>query len=421
MVRPRRLVTRRLPWLLALAALLVACSKPSPTVSSQVVSGTLSVTPTFTATPSQAPDALPSPPTVTSTYTPVEPATATPSPSPTLPPTPTPTPELGPVESPTAEPGPLPAVLAQVSLAPAEETLQDLLLDPGAGRLYVTDTADQLHVLDADSYAQLAVLPAAGNLTLDAARGRLYVWKEATWESEGGVTVVDVASLAIIGTVSPGGFVAVDNVRNRFYVGNRVYYRPSEDTPGVRVYDGTTLEQVGEVPQPGIPVYNPLRDELLVVAYTAHQVDPVTWSVSGDLLPEISQQPLPWCNGCRAATGAHVFPERELLLVEMTTLSTGGGPGWVIGPRFFDASTLDEITALSQMPAVQRGCEDRLILAEPVSGRTYRSERFVRYIVFNNLLVYGSDGRLETWRDGLPLGITNPNTVQMYLPHGDDL
>jgi len=392
------------PWLVALTVLLAACSKPSPTVPTAaplVASATPPVTPTFTATLPQA--------------------TGTPRPSLTVVPTPSSTPTrtpLPPTPTPTAEPGPLPALLTQVSLAPAEETLQDLLLDSAAGRLYVTDTAGQLHILDADTYAELATLPAAGNLTLDAARDRLYV---SPLYGEGDVTIVDTASLAVVGTISPGGFVAVDGARNRFYVGNRVYYTPGEDAPGVRVYDGATLEKLGEVPQPGIPVYNPLRDELCIVAYTVHQADPETLHITGDLLPEITAQPIAWCNSCRAATNAYVYPDRNLLLVDMITLSTGGGPGKVIGPRFFNAATLDEIAEPAQTPAIQRGCEGQLILADPVDGRTYRTERYTRYVVYNNLLVYGPDGSLETWRDGLPPGITNPNTDQIYLPHGDDL
>ena len=414
-------VARALAWLLVMVTPLVACSKPSPTESLLVVPDALPVTPTFT-------------PAVTPTFTarPLRP-TGTPVPTPTaaampllptdtlLPPStavPVPTPRLT-LPPPTAEPGPLPALLAQIPLAPTDETLQDLALDSAAGRLYVTDTAGGLHVLDADTLAELVTLSVAGNLTLDVARDRLYVFPQY---GEGDISVVDTASLTVAGTISPGGLVAVDSVRNRFYVGTRVYYTPAEDAPGIRVYDGTTLEKLGEVPQPGIPAYNPLRDELYIVAYTVYQADPETWRITGDLLPDITAQheQCRGCTGAQSATSARVFPERNLLLVSMVTLSTGGGPGYVIGPRFFDATTLDEITDPARIPAVQQGCGS-IILADPVDGRTYRSERFVRYIVFNNLMVYGPDGVLETWRDGLPMGITNPNTGQMYLPHGDDL
>ncbi len=413
---PAQHTTRIRYYLLALIVLLVACRllPTTPTVAPQVVPDTPPVTPAFTATPPR-PTETPLPvATATATVMPEASPLATPEP-------PSPTP-LPPTVTPTTEPGPLPTLLAQIPLAPTDETLQDLLLDNTAGRLYVTDTAGQLHVLEADTYDVLTVLSAAGNLTLDAARDRLYVWTDITWSDEGSVTVVDTASLTVVGTLSPGGFVAVDSARNRFYVGKRVSSYWPDDTPGVRLYDGATLQKLGEGSQPGIPVYNPLRDELYLVALTVHQADPETLQITGDLLPGITAQneQCRGCTGAQMAIGAHFYPDRNLLLVSMTTLSTGGGPGYVIGPRFFDATTLEEITDPARIPAAQQGCGS-IILAEPVNGRTYRSERWVRYIVVNNLLVYGPDGALETWRDGLPPGISNPNTGHMYLPHGDDL
>ena len=72
------------------------------------------------------------------------------------------------------------------------------------------------------------------------------------------------------------------------------------------------------------------------------------------------------------------------------------------------------------MPPVEWACGDRLLLAEPVNGRLYRGESYSRYMFYNNLLAYDLEGNLETWRDGLSLGLTNANTGQMYLPHGND-
>jgi hypothetical protein len=142
--------------------------------------------------------------------------------------------------------------------------------------------------------------------------------------------------------------------------------------------------------------------------------------VRGDLLPEITAQPLAWCNGCLAATNAHIYPDDNWLVVEVTMLSAGKGPGMAPPPRFFDATSLQEITDLALTPPTERGCGWRLILAQPVDGRIYRDERFGRYVSYNNLLVFDRQGALQTWRDGLYLGVTNPNTGQMYVPHGAD-
>lgn len=338
-----------------------------------------------------------------------------PAPTSTLALLPTEEPQRGP--TPTAEVGPLPALLRRISLAPADASLEDLLVDRAGGRLYASDTAGQLHILDLDGYQELAVLSASGDLTLDAEHGRLYV---SPLHDEGVVSVVDVAAMALAGTIAPGGRVALDGLRNRIYVGNRIFFTPEAGTPGVRVYDGATLEKVGEIPQPGIPVYNPLRDELAIVGYTVYMADPETLQVSGDLLPEIVAQPLAWCNGCKAATAAHVYPDRNLLVVEVTTLSAGKGPGLLPPPRFFDATTLEELSDLATIPAVERPCGERLVLAAPVDGRVYRGEEYSRYVFYNNLVVQDPGGGLLTWRDGLPLGISNPRTGQMYLPHGAD-
>ena len=127
----------------------------------------------------------------------------------------------------------MPALLDRVTLAPVGAELRDFLLDASAHRLYVTDTAGQLHVLDSATHETLAILPAAGNLTLDANHDRLYV---SPGDDDGDVTVVDTDSLIVVGTVAPGGSVAVDSVRDR-----RTPRHPDSDrdrildSPGTRV------------------------------------------------------------------------------------------------------------------------------------------------------------------------------------------
>ena len=394
--------TGRATWLLlSLPAILlvVACTQASPTVTSEP-----QPTATVTSPPLQSAVAA----TATIPPSPEPEASATDS---------LPEATAGPAAN-EDEPGPFPEPLARVSLAPVEAQLDDLLLDSNAGRLYVTDTSGQLHILDAATYQEIAKLGAAGELTLDPDRNRLYVSPE---HADSELIVVDTEGLTVMGTISPGGRVALDSRRDRLYIGNPASFVIEEDARGVRVYDAETLIKIDTVAQPGIPVYNELRDELHIVDYTAHIVDPDTLTVTGDLIPEITEQPLARCNGCLAATDAHFFPDRELLVVEVTILSAGKGPGTEPPPRFFDAATLDEITDLSETPPVERGCQHRLILAEPVDGRVYRGEHYNRYISYNNLLVSDLAGSLLTWRDGLGLGVTNPSTGQMYILHGEDM
>jgi photosystem II stability/assembly factor-like uncharacterized protein len=311
-------------------------------------------------------------------------------------------------ETPPA-PSPFPALERRLSLGSESAWLHDLLPDRDAGRLYVTDTADRLHILDAETYAELAVLPAGGELLLDAVHDRLYV--SPRWSVyEDTIAVVDTASLTVTGVIS-GSSIALDTTRDRLYINDG----------GISVYDGATLEKLGEISQPGIPAYNPLRDEVYIVDETVYRADAETWQITGDLLPDVTAQPCPRCVGNIAANRVYIYPERNLLVVDMYTRASSGGPGYVIGPRFFDATTLEPITDPAQTPAATKGCEERLILNEPIDGRTYQGEQFVRYTVYNNLMAYGADGKLETWRDGVRAGVTNPRTAQMYTPYNQRL
>ncbi|MBM4431491.1 MAG: hypothetical protein FJ026_14275, partial [Chloroflexi bacterium] len=307
----------------------------------------------------------------------------------------------------------MPSLLARIPLAPAGAELRDLLLDPASNRLYVTDTAGRLHVVDAGTYEVLTTIPALGDITVDPAHHRLYISpRNSLWQDKGDLTVVDTTSLSAVGTVSPGGAVAVDPTRDHFFVGN---WLGTEliGYPNVAVYDGSTLQRLGELPMPGRPVYNPLRDELYLLRHSVHIVDPETWQITGEVVPDIvalgAYYGSPW------AGDASVFPERNLLMVTLFVPVAGGhGAGIDPEPRFFDATTLEPITDQAQMPPVEELCNGRLPLAEPVQGRVYRGRHFFSYQSFNWLMIYDLEGQLVDVRDGLGLGITNPNTGQMY-------
>ncbi|MBN1811745.1 MAG: hypothetical protein JXA14_07910 [Anaerolineae bacterium] len=325
--------------------------------------------------------------------------------TPTLEATPVP-PRLADTSAPDGEAAPFPSVVAQIELAPPGAQLLDLILDSAAGRVYVSDTGGQVHVLDDTTYEELAVFPGGvgwdTHMALDEANGRLYI----SGTRREPVLIVDTASLAIVGRVSPAGYVAVDSARNRFYVGNRLY-------------DGTTLELVKEFDWSGSPIYNPLRDEILLDQLSVLAADPETGRIVRDLMPDITAQSCYDCGGTIGVGVVEIFPEWNLIVVGPVQSSPGHG-GKKLPFRYFDATTLDELTDLASVPGAKYAC-NRLFLAEPVDGRVYR-EKIVRwYASLSNLLVYGPTGELETWRDGLYLGVTNPATGQMYVPCQDSL
>ncbi len=307
--------------------------------------------------------------------------------------------------TPTPTPGPFPALLAEIPLAPAEEQLTGLLLDTEANRLYVTDSAGELHVLEAKTYTELATLHAIGHLTLDASHDRLFA---SPTEDGGSLTIVDTAALTITGTISPGGAVALDDKRNRLYVGNS---GPTEAP--LRIYDLTSLAKVGEIAQPGMPVYSPVRDELYLAHLSVHIVDLDRLAVTGKLFSSATET-YGWCNGCSVPQTVYVSPDDNVLVVDMRTIAVGKGPGILASPRFFEATTLTELTDLARQPGVEQGCFGQIILAEPVEGRVYRQKIYSRYLAASNLQVYDLAGNLVTWYDGSYLGRTNPRTKQMY-------
>jgi len=335
----------------------------------------------------------------------------------------TPTPATGALARLLPQVRSLPQVIAEISLTTADATLLDGLLDSVAQRLYITDTAGNLYILAADTYALLATLSALGTLTLDQDHDRLYVAPGAgalVGAEAKGVTVVDTRTNTVVGTL-PGPYVAVDSVADRLFVGETVDTDPQSEQPGVRIYDGATLAQRGELPQAGVPFYNPLRNELLILAHTVYVVDLATQTVTADLFPELAQQAMPWCNGCTWADDVHVFPEANLITIEVGAHCLGGGCDFTSPPHFFDATTLTPLTDLARLPVLQRGCGQQRWLLPPIAGRTYRTYAFQRYVTFNNLMVYTETGALLTWRDGLRVRFINPQTAQAYLAGGDIL
>lgn len=294
--------------------------------------------------------------------------------------------------------------------------LKDMVLDPSAGRIYVSDSGGQVHVLDGTTYEHLAILPGRGELTLDDANRRLYVAEEYGEE----VTVLDLDTLSLAGTIPEGGYVSVDGERNRVFVGHYIPYEgPREGDEGVRVFDGTTLEQIDTAPISGIPTYNPLADELYVINLTAHILDGETLEITGDLTPDVTEmnKVVPWCNGCSVVTAVQVYPERNLLVVDVTPLGAGKGAGSYPPPRFFDATTRETI---SQPVTLEDTCMGELI-TDPIDGRIYVYRYYSRYVRYENLVIYDQAGEIETWLDGIGKVLPNPLTKQAYVPREDGI
>lgn len=332
-----------------------------------------------------------------------------------------PAPAAAPAVQPAAAPGPLPILLADIPVAPPEHNLRELAPDPVANQIYVTDTAGQLHVLDATRYTLVKTLTGLGeSLVADPENGRLYVYDRYTAQDEPAlIHVLDTTTLEEIGTL-PGRAIAVDSARNRLFVGEPFSsFQPSNGV-SVRVVDGATLTTVREIPQPGTPVYNPVRDELLIVAYTLYTADPESGAVTGDLFPELTSGELAgflWCNGCEWVDGAFFDAASGLIAVDRDRHCTGAGCGYDQPAIFLDAATLAPVAA-EVAPLVQAICGATPHVLGEVAGRRYRSDLYARYVVYTNFHIADSAGAPLTWREGFRTTFINPNTNQGYLEDG---
>ena len=316
--------------------------------------------------------------------------------------------------------GPLPFLVANIPLAPAEKALFDLHVDRASNHIFVTDNANQLHVLDATTYAPLKTLPFGGWLELDAAHNRLYVYMPYVVSDQKRVIhVIDTATLEEVGQLE-GSAIAVDAANNQLFVGDPYTYSTKPDAPGVRIIDGATLQQTGAFTQTGVPVYNPQSQELLIVAYTVYAADPKRQQVTADLFPELTDVGAGgflWCNGCIWVDNVQFHPGPNLIEVDAAAHCAGKGCGKVTPPVFFDATTMARIDA-AVAPERQTNCGSQATTVGAVNGRRYHNAMYDRYLAYTNLQVADEQGAPVTVRDGLRTDFINPNTNQGYLYDG---
>lgn len=323
---------------------------------------------------------------------------------------------ISPLSTPrAAAPIAMPKLLARHAFGDRTVGLLDLAMDRAAGRLYLADDSGHLYVLDANTLETIAELPVAGLLTLDPERSRLYVAPGEAYALDGAgvqVTIIDTQSLETVGTIPDARYISLDHEHDRIYAGNPLPMPPplgmtNGPDRGVRIYAADTLEMLTESAEVGIPVYDPVANKLLLVAYTVSVLDPEVLTVERDLLPDLKEQPFPGCNGCERAWSATVDLEHEIVAVTMTKSSTNG-PGFPLAPRTFDAGTLEPITDKLAQPTIQPTCSSTTLLLWPEAGTQYWQDRYVRTVVYRNLRVTDAEGAEVAWRDGLGLRFIHP-------------
>lgn len=307
----------------------------------------------------------------------------------------------------------VPTVVATV---PVDGFLTDFVLDRGHNRIYLTDESGVLTVVDATAYRVIKTLPFTGKLTLDPSYPLLYVTPAyRSFDEPSAIQVIDTTTLTVTATITNATDIALDPIHGRLFVGN-ARYRPTPPNPtigGLRVLDAKTLTPIAEAPLDGIPVYNAVRDELLLVADSLFRLDPATLAVRQDLFPAITAQPCKDCIGIEQIATVQVLPDQKLLALDMQVHSTPTG-GRLLPPfRFLDADTYAELPTAAA-PLVQPTCGRRAILQPIVDNRVYRHQAYASTFLFHTWQIETAAGKLLQTVEGLPTPFINAHTHQAY-------
>ncbi|MCX6047233.1 MAG: hypothetical protein NT075_19175, partial [Chloroflexi bacterium] len=296
--------------------------------------------------------------------------------------------------------------------------VENFLLDKGNNRLYVTDDSGLLSVLNATDYSLITTLPFAGELTLDPLYPRLYVapgYRTFADQEQPTIQVIDTASLTVTATITNATHLSLDPGHQRIFVGNKplVNAPPTAPVGEIRVLAADTLQTVIAKPLDGIPVYNPLRDELLIIANSLWRADPKTLTIRQDLLPEITAQTCKDCLGAQRVRGATVLAQQNLLVLDIDVVQSSGGPAMGAPIRFWDAKTLVPFPATHPF-VLQPTCNRRAVLQPRLDNRIYRPQSYASDYTFYGWRIETPTGTVLSEIDGLDTLFLNPNTEQAY-------
>lgn len=280
----------------------------------------------------------------------------------------------------------------------------------GMERLYVNDSAGRVHALDLADYRLVGQVWAGRGepMVLDEASGRLYVPLE---NAVRGFAVLDTREMEVTAVITAGNRIAVDGEHGRLFIGNATRVYPASEGE-VRVLDAETLDLLHTIPRPGSPAYNPRRDELYITDNSVYIYAGGTYEEIGELTPDIGALPFRGCNGCPTTRDVYIYADLDLLLADVTTISTGKGAGTYSPPRAFSLETLEPLTYPA---ATSFACGGKLWVAPPRDGVLYTTMTYSRYVFYRNLVARqaGTD-KILRWRDGLNAHLVIPRTGVIY-------
>ena len=307
------------------------------------------------------------------------------------------------------------ATLAGRGQIPVGVEIRDIAV--GASQLYANDSSGRLRVFDRESLRLLGATQAANGsrIVLDDVAQRLYISRDGRLE----IAVVDTQAMTVTAVITGGDRLAVDALHGRLFVGYAPVVYDAQPVGEVRILDRRTLKPLGAIPRPGVPAYNPLRDEIYVTDVSAYVYDGASYQPLGELIPELGAQTLRGCNGCRGVRDLYIYPELDLLAAEMTVYSVGAGAGMAPQPRFFSLKSRAPLVS----PAIlSLTCGGKIALQMPVDGLLYSTSSYTRYVYYQNLVAQrAGSGEMARWRDGLNAALVIPASRVIYVNRAGEM
>jgi outer membrane protein assembly factor BamB len=207
----------------------------------------------------------------------------------------------------------------QTLLAANSGPLKAVAFDDTRSRLLVASTTDHalipIDLRTGDVGPRLAIGLEVEEVIVDETSERLYVSDSAGW-----VHVLDRRTYDELGRVYGGRYISLDAANGRLYAGD-------ERQPVVTAFDTVSLEVEGTLPQPGKPRANPAAGEVVVVNRRFYVLDSETGERRDDLEPGVGI-PAEECPGCYYPTAVDIIIDVQRGLTATTTyMPWPGKPG----------------------------------------------------------------------------------------------
>jgi DNA-binding beta-propeller fold protein YncE len=196
---------------------------------------------------------------------------------------------------------------------------RDLLLDEKRERLLIAHPKDHaltpIDLRTGEIAPRLPVGLEVVSVIVDEARERLYVSDSAGW-----VHVLDRQTYDPIEVIYGGRQVSLDAAHGWLYAGD-------PRVPVVTVYDAEMLVAERQIPQSGVPRADPANGQVVIVNRRFHIYDAASGELREELMPGVGQ-PAEECPGCYYTTAKEVTIDvRRGLTATQTYTPWPGKPG----------------------------------------------------------------------------------------------